>query len=120
MAVTADQIQAFAPEFASTPDALIDLWIALSADFVNVSALGTSADNALTLWICHALTVTQGGAASGGASAVSGQRVGDVTVQFASGRSQAAGTPGWLSGSSYGRIYLSLVRMKVGSFRAIG
>jgi len=120
VSVTADQIQAFAPEFAATPDAQIDLYLALAADFVDVSAFGATAATALTLWVCHALTVTTGGEAGAAGSAQASRKVGDVSVTYASGQSQATGTPAWLQGSSYGRMYLQLARRFVGTFRAVG
>lgn len=82
MAITASDVQAFAPEFAAVSTAVINMWIAWAPGAVDPDLFSTDADQAQLLWICHNLTRSAGGA-SGTGGAVTNRDVGDVSISNA-------------------------------------
>ena len=82
MAVTASDVQAFAPEFAGLATGIISTWIGWASGAVDADIFGTYADQATMLWVCHNLTRSAGGAAGTGGP-VTDRKVGDVSVSNA-------------------------------------
>ena len=112
MAVTASDIQAM-PGLSGVSTADADFWLGLSGDFVSSSYFpADKIDQAIKLWTAHALTVqtTQGMGSSG---PVSGQSVGDVRVTYAIADVDI-GSSAWLALTSWGKLYLSMVRHYLG------
>lgn len=105
MAVTAADVQAFAPQFAAVASGVINTWLAMAAGAVDAQLFGSETDNAIMLWTCHQLTQTTGGAA-GQVGAVTQRKVGEVMVGASPGVSDTAA----MRTTSYGAAYLRLVR----------
>ena len=83
MAITAADVKAFAPEFASVADGIIDTWIGWASGYATAGVLGTDANQGQLLWVCHCLTRSVGGnAVTGGA--VTKEQVGPATRETAS------------------------------------
>lgn len=108
MAVTAADVKGFAPQFAAVPDATVNLWLSWSTGALSSQLLQTDTDQAVMLWTCHSLTVTQGGAA-GSVGAVTQRRVGDVSVTT-SGPPASLTDPASWAVTAYGQALLRLVR----------
>jgi hypothetical protein len=82
MAITASDVQTFAPEFAGVSTSIINLWIGWAPGAVDPDLFSTDADQAQMLWICHNLVRSAGGA-SGAGGAVTNRDVGDVSISNA-------------------------------------
>jgi hypothetical protein len=105
MAVTAADVQAFAPQFAAVSSGVINTWLAMASGAINADILGAETDNATLLWVAHQLTKTTGGAA-GQVGAVTGREVGEVRVQASPGTSDTAA----MRTTAYGAAFLQLIR----------
>ncbi len=82
MAITASDVQAFAPETAGLSSGIISTWIGWASGAVDPDVFGTDTDQAQMLWVCHNLVRSAGGA-SGTGGAVTMREVGDVRIQNA-------------------------------------
>lgn len=112
MAITASDVQTFAPEFAGVSASIINLWIGWAPGAVDPDLFGPDADQAQMLWICHQLIRSAGGA-SGTAGPVTQRDVGDVSIQNASSIERMD----WyfLKSSAYGQaLYLLIQRYCAG------
>lgn len=105
MAVTAADVQAFAPQFAAVSSGVINTWLAMAGTAINGDLFATETDNATLLWVCHHLQQTRGGAA-GQVGAVTSREVGDVKVTAAAGPVDAAA----MRTTAYGSAFLRLCR----------
>lgn len=107
MAVTAANVQAFAPKFAAVPSGVIDTWLGMAASAINETTFGTDYDSAVMLWTCHHLQQTTGGAA-GQVGAVTSRQAGDVRTTADKGVPDAAG----MRTTAWGAAFLRLARRK--------
>lgn len=98
---TAAEVKAYAPEFASTADLRIDLFVGFAGDFVSQDQFGSKAKHALILVSCHLMTMADRGAAA----EVASEKVGDLSVNY------AVNTSGdeW-DNTSYGKSFKALKR----------
>ena len=115
MAVTATDIQAM-PGLSGTSTATADAWIGIAADFVSASYFGAAnVDSAVKYWVAHAIALeAEQGMASAGP--VASQKVGGVQTRFAVPTMGAAiGSIDWLKRTSWGTLYLSMVRRYLGN-----
>lgn len=106
MAVTAASVKAFAPAFDSVADSIVTTWIAWGAGAVQSTTFQTDADQALTLWVCHNLQLTQGGQGGDVVGPATSKRVGDVAANYANVTIDIAG----LRATSWGLALLALIR----------
>lgn len=83
MAITASDVQTFAPELAGVSTSVINLWIGWAPGAVDPDLFSTDADQAQMLWVCHNLVRSAGGA-SGTAGPVTQRDVGDVSISNSS------------------------------------
>lgn len=107
MAVTAADIKAFAPEFVSVSDSIINTWLAWAPGYVAPRRFPHCEDQAVTLWTCHVLTRTASGA-GGTAGPVLRDRVGDVERENADLKGFLA-EDSW-NFSGYGQQLVALAR----------
>lgn len=115
MAVDVSTFRAFLPEFASTSEDTINVYIQQAGFRVSAECLGVHYDAALMYMVGHMLTVAlQGGAAAGGIRAES---VGSLSRQFG-GASLTSKTN--LDSTAYGKEYLALVKLSCRGGYAIG
>ena len=114
MAVTAAQVKSFAPAFAAVADTVVDTWLGWAPDHVAAAAFGAQHDQAVMLWVCHQLQVTQG-AAAGAAGPLTAAAAGDVSASFGGGSAAATG----LERTSWGQQLILLQRRKAGIPRMV-
>lgn len=113
MAVSAASIKAFAPVFTSVTDGIVNTWIAYAGTALAAGTFGTAHDQAVTLWVCHFLTLTGGdGSTAGATGPETGRHVGDVGVTHAANDSSSGITPNVASfkTTTYGQLLLQLIR----------
>lgn len=118
MAVSAASIKAFAPFFTSVPDAVVNSWIAYAETALAAAVFGADRDQAITYWVCHALTKTGGdGSTAGAAGPETGRHVGDVGQSFAANDAIGAtiGDVASLRTSVYGQMLIQLQRRYAGA-----
>lgn len=117
MAVSAASIKAFAPFFATVPDAVVNNWIAYAETALAAVVFGANRDQAITYWVCHALTKTGGdGSTAGAPGPETGRHVGDVGQSFAA--NDAVGSlsdVASLKTSIYGQLLIQLMRRYAGA-----
>lgn len=114
MAVTAADIQAM-PGLSAVTTADANFWLGLSADFVSGAYFTPEAshDQAVKLWVAHALTV-QTSVGMDAAGPVDSKRVGDVQVGFAISDAPV-GSSEWLGLTQWGRLFLQMTRRCLGN-----
>lgn len=105
MAVTAADVQAFAPQFAAVSSGVINTWLSMAAGAINADVFGAETDNATLLWVAHQLTKTTGGAA-GHVGAITSRSVGEVSVGASAGHTDTAA----MRTTAYGAAFLQLLR----------
>jgi len=108
MAITPATLQAY-PEFATAPDATIQLWIDNAPAHIDATAYGDEADQATTYWVAHVLTLLKAGGGLGGGP-VSSAEVDGVKIQFAAAVG-AAGLSNWES-TTWGALLLTLASVR--------
>lgn len=102
--VTPEDIQAYAPEFASTSDERLQLFIDYAWNFVAESKWARKTKMAVVLMTCHLLTRSNQ-AASGVAGPITAERVGELSRSYANNVNSLNPE---LSGTSYGQDFLAL------------
>lgn len=111
MAVTATDVKTFAPELSGLSDSQVNSWISFAPGAVAPSVMGTDADQATLLWVCH-MCVRSSGGASGTTGPVTSRSVGDVHVGN-SGTDAAMHLMG-LRTTGYGVALMQLIRRRTG------
>jgi len=106
LAVTAASVKAFAPGFTDVADAIVSQWIAWGAGAVLPTLFQTDADQALTLWVCHNLQLTQGGQGGDVTGPSTGKRVGDVQTSNGATQIDISG----LKATAWGLALSALIR----------
>lgn len=109
MAVTATDVKTFASELSGLSDSQVNSWISFAPGAVAPSVMGTDADQATLLWVCH-MCVRSSGGASGTTGPVTSRSVGDVDVGNAAGPMSLHG----LRSTSYGMALMNLIRRRTG------
>lgn len=112
MAVSAADVKAFAPVFASVPDAVINEWLSFAPTALAASVFGADHDQAVLLWTCHNLAVTGGDgsdAAAGGP--VRSRKVGDVSVDWGERVYREQQDAAGYSTTAYGQQLMRLIRL---------
>lgn len=105
MAVTAADVQAFAPQFAAVTTGVINSWLSMAAGAIDAVTYGSEADNATLLWVCHHLQTTQP-ASAGSNGPVTDRKVGDVST----GSAASPATASALNTTAYGQSFMRLCR----------
>jgi hypothetical protein len=111
MAITAATLQAY-PEFAATPEATINLWIANAPAHIDATQYDDLADQATTYWVAHVLSLLKAGGGIGGGP-VTAAEVGTVKVQFAAAV-LPPGSSDWYT-TTWGRLLLALATVRLQS-----
>ena len=112
MAVSAANVKAFAPVFASVSDGIIDTWLGWAPTALAASVFGAKHDQAVMLWVCHCLTVTGGdGSDAGSSGPVRSRKVGDVSVDWGERVFRELSDPASYATTAYGQALMRLIRL---------
>jgi hypothetical protein len=109
MAIVAADVKSFAPELSGLSDSVITTWIGFAPGAVAPSVMGTDADQATLLWVCHQCVRSANGA-SGTVGPVSRRDVGDVSIS--NGASDTASIIMGLRTTAYGVALMQLIRRR--------
>ena len=110
MAVTALQVRSFGgPAFSAVAEADVQKWLDYVVALLDSSTWDTCLDDATTFYTLHLVQqfVLSGGA-GGAAGALSGVRVGSVSVSYSSGSGSASSAAQSLGTTAWGRQFLLL------------
>lgn len=99
--VTAEDVKAYATEYAQANDTRIELFLEYSDNFINEEFWGRKYKMAKVLMTCHLMKMDE---RNGTGGAITSERVGDLQVAYAAPDAKN----GELGSTSYGQTFLSL------------
>lgn len=115
MAVDIAAVRAFAPQFTSTPDSVITVWLGVATSSLSVGVFQARLDEAVLLWTCHKLQLTP--TSKGNTGLMSSKKVGDVQVDFATAMPSGVNAFSDLGMTVYGRQLNQLIMSRgIGAF----